>query len=103
MTMGAESGVYMDIDGVQRMADGYRSMGDLMKTIGQGLEIAIDTLKATAMFGLVGNLAMAHYLEGIKPHVDKLAEKFGELNLDLVGAIVSYRDGDTSGSKLFQG
>lgn len=101
--MGSESGVFMDLDAVQRMADGFRSMGDVMKNVDQGLEIAINILKATAMFGLVGNLALARYLEGIKPHVDRLGEKFSELNYDLVGAIVSYRDGDTSGSQRFAG
>jgi hypothetical protein len=101
--MGSESGVFMDIDSVQRMADGFRSMGDVMKSVGQGLEIAIDILRATAMFGMVGNFALAHYLDGIKPHVDRLGEKFNELNYDLIGAIVSYRDGDTSGSQRFAG
>ena len=101
--MGSESGVFMDIDGVQRIADGFRSMSDVMKTVGQGLEIAIDILRATAMFGMVGNFALARYLDGIKPHVDRLGEKFGELNYDLIGAIISYRDGDTSGSQRFAG
>lgn len=101
--MGSESGVFMDIDAVQRMADGFRSMGDVMKSVGQGLEIAIDILRATAMFGMVGNLALAHYLDGIKPHVDRLGEKFSELNFDLIGAIISYRDGDSSGSQRFAG
>jgi hypothetical protein len=98
----AEEGVYMDYNAVQRMSDGFRNMADVMKTVGQGLEIAIDTLKVTAMFGMVGNLALAHYLENIKPHVDRLGEKFSELGYDLMGAIISYRDGDTSGSKRFQ-
>ena len=99
----SQEGVFMDIDSVQRMADGFRSMGDVMKAVGQGLEIAIDILRATAMFGLVGNLALANYLDGIKPHVDNLGTKFGEMNYDLIGAIVSYRDGDTSGSQRFAG
>jgi len=98
----AEEGVFMDYNAVQRMSDGFRSMADVMKTVGQGLEIAIDTLKVSAMFGLVGNLALANYLDNIKPHVDRLGEKFSELSYDLMGAIISYRDGDTSGSKRFQ-
>jgi len=101
--MGSESGVFMDIDAVQGFADGFNTMADVMKTASTGLEVAINTLKATAMFGMVGNFAVAHYLEGIKPHVDTLATKFEEVNHDLIGAIVSYRDGDTSGSQRFAG
>jgi phage-related protein len=99
----AEQGVYMDVDAVQGLADGFQNMGDVMNTVGQGLEIAIDVLRASAMFGMVGNLAIAAYLDNIKPAVQKLADKFSELNRDLIGAIVSYRDGDSSGSKRFQG
>jgi hypothetical protein len=44
---------------------------------------------------------MANYLEGIKPNVDRLAQTCDELNLDLIGAISSLRDGDYSGSQRF--
>jgi phage-related protein len=101
--MGSESGVFMDIDAVQVFSDGFSAMSDVMKTASQGLEIAIDTLRASAMFGLIGNLAVANYLDGIKPRVDNLATKFEEVSHDLIGAIVSYRDGDTSGSQHFVG
>jgi hypothetical protein len=98
----AEEGVYMDIDGVQNIASTFRQMGDVMDAVSKGLEIAIDILRTAAFFGLVGTAAIAQYLDGIKPHVDTLASKFQELNLDVVGAVVSYRDGDVSGSKRFQ-
>jgi hypothetical protein len=93
--------VSMDYDAVQRMADGFNRSSDILKGVSQALEVAISILKATAFLGLVGNLAMAHYLEGIKPNVDRLAQTCDELNLDLIGAIASLRDGDYSGSQRF--
>jgi hypothetical protein len=98
----AEEGVYMDTEAVQNMADGFGTASDVLKTVATALEVAIDILRATAFIGMVGNLAIANYLERIKPNVEKLGEKCDELKLDLYGAVVSYRDGDDSGSKRFQ-
>ncbi len=93
--------VSMDYDAVQKMSDGFSDSSDVLKATSKALETAIGILKATAFFGLVGNYALAMYLEGIKPNVDKLAETCGELSLDLMGAITSLRDGDSSGSQRF--
>jgi len=93
--------VSMDYGEVQKLADGFRTAGDTLEAVGKALEVAIGILKATAFFGLVGNLALAHYLEGIKPNVDRLAATCEETSMDLVGAIISLRDGDYSGSQRF--
>ncbi len=93
--------VSMDYGEVQKLADGFRTAGDTLEAVGKALEVAIGILKATAFFGLVGNLALAHYLEGIKPNVDRLAATCEEMSMDLVGAIISLRDSDTSGSQRF--
>lgn len=98
----ATEGVFMDTDAVQNIADGFNTASDVLKGVATALEVAIDILKATAFIGMVGNLAIANYLERIKPNVEKLGQKCDELHLDLMGAIVSYRDGDDSGSKRFQ-
>ncbi len=93
--------VSMDYDAVQKLSDNFRSSSETLEAVSKALEVAISILKATAFFGLVGNLALAHYLEGIKPNVDRLAGTCDELSLDLIGAIISLRDGDTSGSQRF--
>ena len=93
--------VSMDYDAVQRMSDGFKASSDTLQAVSKALEVAIGVLKATAFFGLVGNLALAHYLEGIKPNVDRLANTCEEMSMDLIGAIVSLRDGDNSGSQRF--
>jgi hypothetical protein len=91
----------MDFDTVQNMADGFRTAAETLQAVSTALEVAIAILKATAFLGLVGNAALAMYLEGIKPNVDRLAATCDELNLDLIGAIASLRDGDLSGSQRF--
>jgi hypothetical protein len=53
------------------------------------------------MFGMVGNLALARYLDNIKPKVEALANTSKELSGDLQGAIKALRDGDYSGSQRF--
>jgi hypothetical protein len=93
--------VSMDYDVVQSMSDGFKNSSEVLQGVSKALEVAIGILKATALFGLVGNYALAMYLEGIKPNVDKLATTCEEMSMDLIGAITSLRDGDNSGSQRF--
>ncbi len=97
-----EKGVYMEVDAVIGMANKFSQLSDVLKTVSRALEVAMSTLKMTAFVGLVGGAAVERYISLLKPQVDKMANKCSELNLDLMGAVVSYRDGDTSGSKRFQ-
>ena len=93
--------VSMDYEAVEQMADGFSTASEVLEGVSTALEVAIGILKATAFFGLVGNLALASYLENIKPNVDRLSETCDELHFDLLGAISSLRDGDLSGSQRF--
>lgn len=97
-----EQGVFMDVNAVQNMANRFDQISDVLKNVSKAMEIAITTLRITAFVGMVGGAALERYLSRIKPEVDKLAAKTSELHMDLMGAIVSYRDGDSSGSKRFQ-
>ncbi len=93
--------VSMDYEAVDAMADGFANAAEVLEAVSSALEVAIGILKATAFFGLVGNLALASYLENIKPNVDRLAGTCDELHYDLLGAISSLRDGDLTGSQRF--
>jgi hypothetical protein len=93
--------VSMDYEAVEAMADGFSNAAEVLEAVSSALEVAIGILKATAFFGLVGNLALAAYLENIKPNVDRLAETCDELHYDLLGAVSSLRDGDMTGSQRF--
>lgn len=93
--------VRMDYEVVENMAAVFRTAGDTLQAINKVLEAAIMTLRATAFIGLVGGYAVERYLSNIQPRVERLAETCSELNLDLLGAVTSLRDGDTEGSQRF--
>jgi len=93
--------VSMDYGVVESMSNIFKTSSDILKVVSKALEIASAILKATAMFGMVGNLALARYLDNIKPKVDTLAADTAELSQDCKGAIAALRDGDYSGSQRF--
>lgn len=95
--------VSMDYEAVQRLADDFRASAGALRAVGQALEVAAALLKTSAFVGLVGNLGLAAYLDNIRPHVERLAATCDELHSDLLGAIISLRDGDYSGSQRFTG
>jgi len=97
----AQVDVTMDYDVVGKMADIFKTSSDILKVVSKALEIASTILKMTAMFGAVGNLALAYYLDNIKSKVDPLADTCAELSEDCKGAIMFLRDGDSSGSQRF--
>lgn len=93
--------VKMDIAAVDKMAKTFKSCSNVLKDVSKALQVAIMILKVTAFVGLVGALAVERYLSQIKPRVDEAADKLDELYNDLYGAILSFRDGDNSGSQRF--
>jgi len=93
--------VSMDYGIVENMAKIFDTSSKVLDVVAKALEIASAILKATAMFGAVGNLALAKYLDNIKPKVEKLSKDTEELSKDCTGAVKSLRDGDKSGSQRF--
>jgi hypothetical protein len=93
--------VSMDYGVVDNMSKVFNTSSEILNAVAKALEIASSILKATAMFGMVGNLALARYLDNIKPKVEALANTSKELSGDLQGAIKALRDGDYSGSQRF--
>lgn len=95
--------VFMDIPKVEAMSKRFKQFGDILETIAKVLKTTITILKATALFGAIGNFALAAYLERIEPKVRRMATKMDDLSNDITGAIKAYRDGDMSGSQRFSG
>jgi Mg2+ and Co2+ transporter CorA len=93
--------VYMDIPAVRDIAKTFGTIGDVLKTVSTVLQALITTLKATAFIGLVGGLAVAQYMESIKPHIDKMAEKCEELSKDVSASVDAYERGDAQGATKF--
>lgn|SRR5690606_10469940 len=97
----ASPDVSMNIPDVENMAQVFGTMADVAKAIAKALKIIIMTLKGMAFISFGATTALEQYLSRIQPRIEKLGEKFEELNGDLQGAIRSFRDGDNTGSQRF--
>ncbi|MBI9044778.1 MAG: hypothetical protein JEZ06_09870 [Anaerolineaceae bacterium] len=99
----SQTEIYMDVEAVQAMADKFDDMSDVLKAVAKALETAMMILKVTAFVGLVGGAAVERFISMIKPVIEQTGEKCKETQMDIIGAIVSYRDGDSTGSQRFAG
>lgn len=99
--MNSQQGVYMDTDAVRSMAKSFGTIGDILQAVNRTMEVLSNTLKATAFIGLVGGLAVAHYIDAIRPQIEDIAEKCEELNKDLETSVAAYERGDEEGSTRF--
>jgi hypothetical protein len=91
----------MDIPAVRGIARNFGQMENVLRVAGRSMETAIATLKTTAFVGLVGGYAVAHFLEQIKPTVDRYAAKCNEMENDLNASATAYQNGDARGSTRF--
>lgn len=93
--------VYMDTDAVQSIADGFETASEILQTVSKALEIAMNTLRATAFIGLVGGLAVERYLSILKPQIDHAQDFCEEIHRDLETAIQNFINGDEEGASRF--
>jgi len=99
--MNSREGVYMEIPAVRTMAKTFGTISEVLNNVSRVLQALITTLKTTAFVGLVGGLALAHYMEMIKPQIDNLAKKCAEINKDLGASVDAYERGDAQGATRF--
>jgi len=93
--------VFMDIPAVEDVQKKFQGIADATQQISNILRIAAEILRATAFFGMVGNMVMAWYADQIRSIVDQLHQMALTISDGVGGAVKSYRDGDSSGSQLF--
>lgn len=93
--------VYIDVPVVRDMAKAFGTISEILQAVCKALEALIMILKATAFIGLVGGTALIQFLEMIKPHIEKMAEKCAELNTDLDASVDAYERGDQLGATRF--
>jgi len=93
--------ISIDYEVVESMAKSFQGSGEVMQSVAQAMETAITILKASALLGNPGNMALAHYLERIKPNLDRLAATCQEMSGDLVTSVNALKEGDSSGSAKF--
>ena len=97
----AQNEIYMDVDEVQNMSNMFSQIGQVLEQVNSALETALNIVQSKAVVGIIGETALERFINRIKPEVKQLADLCVELNQDINGAIVSYRDGDNSGSQRF--
>jgi hypothetical protein len=93
--------VYMDIPAVRQMAQRFGQIGEVLQAVNAALEALLTILKTTAFIGLVGGFALIQFIQMIKPHIKRIADKCQELNKDLVASVGAYERGDQRGATRF--
>lgn len=93
--------VYMEVPAVRNMAKNFGNISEVLNAVAKVLEGLIMILKTTAFIGLVGGLALAHFMEMIKPHIEQMAQKCQELMDDLNKSVDAYERGDALGATRF--
>ena len=93
--------VYMDIPAVRGIAKTFNEISELLNNVAKVLEALLRILQATAFIGLVGGLALAHFIEMIKPHIERMAQKCAELSKDVSDSVDAYERGDALGATRF--
>lgn len=93
--------IYMDIPAVENISKRFEGISETLVAVETVLEMLSTTLKATAFVGLVGNLAVAQFIDSIRPHIEQMAEKCAELSSDVEAAVRAYERNDAQGSTRF--
>lgn len=97
----ADVDVYMDIPAVRDMSKKFDVISDVLNAVNKALEALANILKATAFVGLVGGFAVLHFIETIRPQIEKMAEKCAELSRDIAASVDAYERGDNQGATRF--
>ena len=93
--------VSMEIPAVKNLGKRFEQMGDVLKQTSNALQVAITVLKASAFVGMFSNMALAHYLESLKPQIDNYAARCVEMAADLIKSAEAFERGDAQGAARF--
>jgi uncharacterized protein YukE len=93
--------VYMDVPAVRQIAKNFKQIGDTLENVVRVMEALVNILRGTAFVGLVGGLALAQFIESIKPQIQQMARKCQELFSDLNKSVDAYERGDALGATRF--
>jgi uncharacterized protein YukE len=93
--------VYMNVPAVRQIAKNFKQIGDTLENVARVMEALVNILRGTAFVGLVGGLALAQFIESIKPQIQQMARKCQELFSDLNKSVDAYERGDALGATRF--
>jgi hypothetical protein len=101
MALTSRDGVDMDVPAVRNISKNFGNISNVLKNVSKVLQTLITTLRTTAFVGNVGGLALAQYMEQIKPTIDTMAENCAELSKDLSASVDAFERGDAQGATRF--
>ena len=88
---------FMIPDQVQRIAQGFENIANVLKAVSTALEACMMVLRATAFIGLVGGTAVERYLAAIKPEIDKMQAKCAEISGDMQASVTKWLKASEAG------
>ena len=91
---------FMDTGEMGQVAQGFQGVSDTLKVVSMVLEAAMMALKAAAFVSFGAPLWMERYLANIKPKVDNLAKKTGEISSDITKAIQMHTAASEAGNSI---
>jgi len=90
----------MDTTKMMDVSKGFGAASDVLKVVSMALEAAIMALKAAAFISFGATLWMERYLSGIKPKVDQLQKKTGEIEKDIAKAVKNHQAASKAGDSI---
>ena len=91
----------MDIPAVRGIAKTCNDVGETLDTVNKTMETLVTVLRTTAFMGLVGGLALAQFIESIRPYIEKVSQECLEMSKDLGVSVDAFERGDQQGATRF--
>lgn len=99
----AGQSVQMDYQVITNVSKGFDVQHQVLDATGKLLNIAVQALRAAALFSLGTTLALANYLELIMTKVNKLSGVCVWFAGRLTQAVSDHQKGDVEGKSYFEG
>lgn len=88
---------HMDPARVRQIGKQFENFGKVCQTTAKLLEVAIKALQASFFVGNFGGLAMARYLQQLKPRLETLGKNCLELSQDAIQSAADWEKAAKSG------
>ena len=90
----------MDTAKMMDVSKGFEATSDVLKVVSMALEAAMMALKAAAFISFGATLWLERYLANIKPKVDNLQKKTGEISQDIAKAVKNHQAASKGGDSI---
>lgn len=91
----------MNVPAVRGVAKTCNDVGETLSVVNKTMETLVTVLRTTAFMGLVGGLALAQYIDSIRPYVEQVSKDCLELSKDLGISVNAFERGDQQGATRF--